>query len=555
VKFSLISASSIIALLSASIGPGHAAVLNANSQQSNIFDFVHDGQTSSDGGDVTVTSRAPEVSAVIALEASTPGLQTIGFTGRTDDSALLGRGYPQVPLGVARGAAPDDDLASSAAEIWRMDALQKSRTIGEERMASLIGTVGNGGGNSAGEKSGATVFVQEDSKVGFRDAGTEEIAPSSSSIAFANTPSSTSTATITVAASGLGRQYAGDAGYVVAANSLRAPPTADANADVTVAAAETARPTLSYNYAPPASAAPKGTAVEASFSDAITATGNLAQVVPTVNLPHAQLSEVRYPPAPGQAGRGGILTSQAQNRPARPGEIQTSQVPRGRYQPLAGVDNGNIRTSQVVPQGGARPAGVQTSENQSTQANRLQTSENQNQSAGAVQTGEASPVPGGVPGGPAPFQTSQVQRSQFQDLDNATPVRTSDAQSPSFAEQYLTSEIQRSQFQSLEASGDAKLADLVPSIVGPQDATQGDGTRMLMSSSVSANPTATAATYMANLIREAPTGPTTQSTVEAFEIAPAAGAKAQGSPTTVNEPLGGKIMASAGPLNSALALP
>jgi len=43
--------------------------------------------------------------------------------------------------------------------------------------------------------------------------------------------------------------------------------------------------------------------------------------------------------------------------------------------------------------------------------------------------------------------------------------------------------------------------------------------------------------------------------IRAFEIAPAAGAKAQGSPTTVNEPLGGKIMASAGPLNSALALP
>jgi hypothetical protein len=541
VKFSLISASSIIALLSASVGPGHAAVLNANSQQSNIFDFVHDGQTSSDGGDVTVTPRDPQVSAVIALETSTPGLQTIGFTGQTDQTALLGRGYPQVPLGVARGATPDDDLASSAAEIWRMDALQKSRTIGEERMASLIGTVGNGG-NSAGEKSGATVFVQEDSKVGFRDAGTEEIAPNSSSIAFANTPSSTSTATITVAAAGLSRQYAGDASYVVAANSLRAPPAADANADVTVAAAETARPTLSYNYMPPASAAPKASAVEASFSDAITATGNLAQVVPTANLPRVQLSEVRNPPAPGQAGKGGILTSQAQNRPARPGEIQTSQLPRGRYQPLAGVDNGTIRTSQAVPQGGARPAGVQTSENQSPQANRLQTS-------------DASPVPGGVPGGPAPFQTSQVQRAQFQGLDNAAPVQTSDAQSPSFAEQYLTSEIQRSQFQSLETSGDAKLADLVPSIVGPQDATQGDGTRMLMSSSVSANPTATAATYMANLIREAPTGPTVQSTVEAFEIAPAAGAKAQSSPTTVNEPLGGKIMASAGALNSALALP
>jgi hypothetical protein len=423
-----------------------------------------------------------------------------------------------------------------------MDALRKSRTIGEERMTSLIGTVGNGGGNSAGEKSGATVFVQEDSKVGFRDAGTEGIAPSSSSIAFANTPSSTSTATITVAAAGLSRQYAGDAGYVVAANSLRAAPAADANADVEVAAAETARPTLSYNYAPPASAAPKGIAVEASFSDAITATGNLAQAVPTVNPPRVQLSEVRTPAAPGQPGKGGVLTSQAQNRPARPGEIQTSQLPRGRYQPLAGVDNGTIRTSQAVPQGGARPAGVQTSENQSPQANRLQTS-------------DASPVPGGVPGGPAPFQTSQAQRAQFQGLDNAAPVQTSDAQSPSFAEQYLTSEIQRSQFQSLETSGDAKLADLVPSIVGPQDATQGDGTRMMMSSSVSANPTATAATYMANLIREAPTGPTAQSTVEAFEIAPAAGAKAQSSPTTVNEPLGGKIMASAGALNSALALP
>ena len=543
-KFSLISASSIIALLAASIGPGHAAVLNANSQQLNIFDLVHDGQTSSDGGDVTVTPQAAGDMAVLALEASTSGLQTIGFTGRADTTSLLGHGYPQVPLGVARGSAPDNDLASSAGEVWRMDALQKSRTIGQERMASLIGIVG-GGGNSAGDKSGATVFVQEDSKVGFRDGGSEGIGPNTNSIAFANTPSSTGTATITIASGGLEPSSAGDAGYVVAANSLRAAPMPDANASTEVAMAETARTTISYNYAPPASVEPKGSTVEASFSGAITATGNMAQVVPTVDLPRVKLSELRNPPAQGQVGKGVIQTSQATNRPARPGEVQTSDANRGRYQPLAGVDNGNLRTSQVTPPRGTRPAGVQTSENQSQTVNRIQTSE---ASATSVTSG-----------GPTPFQTSQVQRAQFQDIDNgAAPAQISDAQPASFAEQYLTSEIQRSQFQSIDTSGDPKLADLVPSIVGPQDATRADGTRMLISTSVSIDPSVSAATYIATLIREAPTGATAQSTVEAFEIAPAAagvGAKSQGGPTTVNDPLGGKIMASAGPLNSSLALP
>ena len=67
-KISLISATSIFALLTAAAAPGHAAVLLSTMGETNLYDLVHDGMTSADGGDSTVPRQDPMVSAVGALD-------------------------------------------------------------------------------------------------------------------------------------------------------------------------------------------------------------------------------------------------------------------------------------------------------------------------------------------------------------------------------------------------------------------------------------------------------------------------------------------------------
>jgi hypothetical protein len=478
VKFSLISATSIFALLSASIGPAYSAVLDTAQVQQNIYDLVHDGATSSDGGDNTVTAQDPMVTAVFALEASVDALQSVGFTGRIDPAVVTGRGYPLVPLGAARGAQPDEDLASSTSGTTPMDAMQKARAVGQEKLASLIGTVGNG--PSPKDAPGDTVFIASNGKPSFSDAGGDPDGASGPSVAYAFAPSSTSTATITIAGAGnLSRQWAGTDSYVVAANSLRAAPQPDSTASSGVRMAEAGEPTLGYSYAPVAKTAAKGNEVAAVFSDAISATGNVAQLIPAMNFARVQTSQVLpgAVPQPGQSSTGRTLTSQAANRPGRPNEVMTSQIQKSQFQSIDGSAT-RVQTSQVQP-GSGRP------------------------------------------------------------------------------DQFLTSQIQKSQFQFLDATSTTKKpADLVEALLDPNDGAQsGDGTRTLISTSVSANPSETAATYMASVIRQTPAAPTGQS-IEAFEVGPTPGQKTEANAATkVTDPLQGKIMASAGPLNGALALP
>lgn len=96
-KFSLISATSIFALFSAAVGPAHAAVLTAAPGQTDIYDLVHDGLTSSDGGDSTVTRQDSSVSAVMALEAATVNWQGTSFTGPVDPAAAVVSAVPRTP--------------------------------------------------------------------------------------------------------------------------------------------------------------------------------------------------------------------------------------------------------------------------------------------------------------------------------------------------------------------------------------------------------------------------------------------------------------------------
>lgn len=426
-KFSLISATSVFALFSAAVGAANAAVLTAAPNQMNIYDLVHDGVTSSDGGDRTVTRRDPLVSAVVALESTTANWREASFTGPVDPSAAAGTAFSRIPLGAAPGTRPDDDFATPVAGAWRWNAWQKAHAIGLVRIAPLIGTIGTG--PSTGEKPGTTVFVAAGSAPSFsdRDAGRDDARRSSVAVAFA--PSSTSTATITVAGAGNFRQRSGGGFSVAAANSLQVMAQADEPAPRPVALADPAKPTLGYHYAPAASATAKGNAVEASFSDAVTANGVFARITP----------------------------------PATSAKIQTSELRSRRGQP-GQATNGNVQTSESG--------------------------------------------------------SWQRQPGQFSD-----------------------------------AAAYGKLIDLTQPIESPAVATQVDGTRTFISASVSANPSTSAALYMANVVNAAATVPAGQ-TVEAFQVGPTPGQRVQGgSGTTVADPLHGKIMASAGPLNNSLALP
>jgi len=410
VKISLISATSIFALLSAAIGPSHAAVLSTTPDSQNIYDLVHDGVTSSDGGDHTVTRQDLPVSAVFALEASIDGLQTVGFAGRTNLAA--GRAYPITPLGAAPGAKLSEELAS-ATGTGQFDAVQKAQAIGRERVAALIGTVGNG--RAANDKAGGTVFVAEGSRFMFNGGG--DTVGGQAALVFA--PSSTSTATITVAGAGNFPRTGGGA-YTVAANSLQVTPVTGGDAAKEAVMSDAAQPTLGYYFAPACTTVAKAGVAVASFSNTVTATGDLAMVVPPIAATRIQFSQAQ--PVSGRADR--LLTS----------EIQKQQF-------LA-----------------AATPGVQVSESTAT----------------------------------------------FLD----------------------------------------------PGVDGPVA-----GTRTLISTSVSANPSAAAATYLATVIRGVPDGSPAPS-IEAFQIGPQTGPNNQKvASTTVPEPLKGKIMASAGPLNSVLALP
>jgi hypothetical protein len=355
-------------------------------------------------------------------------------------------------LGAAAGTTPESELASPANGMLAQDSGRKAYEIGKARMASLIGTAGP----SSSEKTGNTVFVAAGSAIAFNDGGN---GAQGSSTTYTFGPGSTSTATITIAGAGnLSRQRGGGAPYVVASNSLQVANPIATDASQGVALSEAAQPTLGYNYTPAANAAATGNAVAASFSDAITATGILAQNMRSVTPARVQTSQVQ--PNAGQSANGAILTSQVQ-----PSVGQTT--------------NGTVQTSEIQP--------------------------NTGQSANGT------------------VQTSEVQRDPSQ----------------------LTA----------DAVNYDKLIELTRKQMGLLADLQGDGTRTLVSTSVSASPSVTAALRMANVVNATRLGPIGQS-VEAFQVGPSSGPKTQTvAATTVADPIKGKVMASAGPLNSSLALP
>jgi hypothetical protein len=101
----------------------------------------------------------------------------------------------------------------------------------------------------------------------------------------------------------------------------------------------------------------------------------------------------------------------------------------------------------------------------------------------------------------------------------------------------------------------ARLIDVTLPIDGQANTTWLDGTRTFLPASVSANPTAMAGRYVASVLNAAPANQSGQ-TVEAFQIGQTRGPNtSDGATTSVADPLRGKIMAGAGPLDNSLALP
>ena len=480
-KFSLISATSIIAVFAAAVGPSavrpaQAGVVNAAPGTLNIYDLVHDGETSADGGDSTVTKQDPLITATVALEATTDSWLTAGFAGRADPDTATGNGVHSTPLGAAPGTKPIADFASSLAGTETWDIAQKARAMGESRLASLIGTVGNG--PATNDKSGRTVFVAAGSPIGFNDGGAA--GGPGSSVAYSTAAGASGTATITVAAAGyLSRQPRAGGGYVAAYNSLQVAPQVDSGNVETSALSDTAPTTLGYNYAPVVDPAAKTKLISAVFSDSVTATGTFALLDGPGARAGTQTSQLQ----PGNGNVPGGQFGLAQNQPGQSvyGKMQVSQLQGGPVQP--------------GPAGG-----IQTSQNQLNQG---------------------------------PSANGKVQTSQVQDGQGPRGLVPATGPTANFS----------------------VLIDISKTILGSGEDTQIDGTRSFISASVSANPAAGAARYMSNLVTAARTNIVSQS-IEAFLVAPVTGQKvASNVPTTVVDPLHGKVMASAGALNNSLALP
>jgi hypothetical protein len=146
----------------------------------------------------------------------------------------------------------------------------------------LVGTVGDGARVDA--KSGSTVFVAVGSTATFNDTGTD-MASRGASGDYAFAPSSSSTATITVAGAGNIPRRGFDGGFTVAAaNSLQVVPTVTKDAAPSMAQSDTAQPILSYNYTP-AKPVAGATAVAAVFPNAVTANGTTTGMVARVFSP------------------------------------------------------------------------------------------------------------------------------------------------------------------------------------------------------------------------------------------------------------------------------
>jgi hypothetical protein len=551
----------MVALFATSVGPAHAAVLQPAMTQTYIFNLIQDDSASVDGGNGSVSAQAASDYAVAALEMAGGVRQIPSFTGPVDKEAAAGNAFPAVPLSAAPGTVTDDSVSSTViGASSTLSALQKQRALGQTRLANFIGTVGNGPPPSQ-KRLGGTVFVEAGTRPEFNDTSTMAGATRGAGGAYSFASSSTSTATITVAGAGmLSRPGAGGVAYTAVSAGT---PVTLSGQDTAYSSVqdEAVQPSFSYTYTPPSNGLANSASMAASFSDSITASGVMARaestmggarmtmLIPPVDSVKIQTGQLE--PGFRQAGpseNGAIQTSQVQPGAGQSenGAVQTSQVQPGSGQPAAGA----VQTSQVQPGSGQAAAGaMQTSQ---VQPGRAQAG----QAANGVQTSQLQSGRGQV-GQPAngTMQTSQVQpgRGQSAQPSNGKIQTSQVGQAPNGTDQAL-------RFKSVEAVIQYyKVLEYTQTAYLTGSDTSSDSTHAFVTPSVSADPSAAASHYLMSNLNPAVDGAAVQS-AQAFYIGKPAGPAASVKAPTVQEatipaPLDGKVLASAGPLNSTLALP
>jgi len=256
----------MVALLSAMAGPAGAGVLTSSPSQTNIYDLVRDGLTSSDGGDGTVKGQDRAITAITALELATGHWQPSSFVGPVDQAANAGNAFPAIPLGAANGTKSEQDFASSFTVPGQRDLVQKAQATGQTRISSLVGSVGA----VLNEKVGGTVFVAALGATTFAPTGNSTNGAHGTAVVSA--PSSTSTTTITMAGvGGLPRAEARGGSFIAAAGGLQNSTTVSGRPQIALSSSP--QPPISYNYTPMANEGVRVITAVAAFSDVVTATG------------------------------------------------------------------------------------------------------------------------------------------------------------------------------------------------------------------------------------------------------------------------------------------
>ena len=507
-KFSLISATSVFALLSASIGSGHASLISTAGSPAPVFDLARG--PASEGA-----PRSPSSLAVAALGVMGGGLQTASSTGKVDYAAAAGMAYPAVPMGAAAGTQRDETVSSSVVGMSTTDPVARARAVGQARMMALIGTVD--GTTAKKSSTGATVFVAAGSLTGFGDGDSASNIGRGTAMAATFAPSSSSTATITIAGAGnLSRQRNGGATYMADGKPMQATTLARGETISPVMLSANAAPATGYRYTPGMAAEAANATAKARLTDASSTpvpqpdpanATRLSDRAPATPAPMTQVTPTKQVTTDVPASFGGGVTA-------------TGTVARV-VQPMP------ERMVDVVPASTVR---IQTSQ---AKAERLQTSDM-----------------------PAAFNNVVSATGQMARVASAGGARMMDlvGSIAPMADQTPVKPVLPNQMKMVDASVTYKqLLDYTRNMEIARTEIDAYGSQVYLSASVSANPTANIVRFLATISGSPAIAPAGRS-VEAFQVhTPTNGRTFKIS--TIDDPLSAKVLASAGPLNSALALP
>ena len=477
-KLSLISATSVLALLAVNGGSANAGVLTSPERGIDTFGTAQNGMVSLESSADAASTRAPVLLAIRTLASFGGGWSGNTSTGLIENSVSAGFGPSGVPAGAAAGTKRDDSVASSVLGVTSSDPMEMARAVGTTRLAALIGSVGTGDSGRKGLS-----FVDQGGLAGFNDRGNLGNATRGTSMASVFAPRSSSTATITIAGAGnLSHPYEGSSTYMADGKAVEATTLARGVADPSIQVSDNAGPAGGFRYAPvrPADAEDRLADSAGKKSGA-----DQARLIPEEN-------------------KSGVLA-----RSERSGGLSAMVD-----QPLTA----RAQASTV----------------------RLQTSQNQ---AGILDNKEVPAVfSSAVTVSGTSGRVASVEGPKMSELINPAKART--GQAAGSVKTYQSTDAGVTYKQLLEFTRAQEIA---------RNETASDGTKIYISASVSADPQSNVIRFLGTM-RGAVGGDSDASSVEAFLIGSPSRAKNL-KVSTISQPLGDRVMASAGPLNSTLALP